>query len=367
MSKNKHIKVCFLIPVLVAGGAERVLSEIINYFARNIDAELHLVLYGKKSELFYSIPFNTIIHQPEELFNDNSRWLSTIKRVFFVRKVIKSINPTTILSFGEYWNSFVLLALLGLHTPVFISDRSQPNKSFSKLHRFLRKKLYPNATGIIAQTQLAKDIYTKEFKHSNIIVIGNPIRYVSAIKKEYTQENIVLSVGRLISSKNYDQLIRMFVEIGNVDWKLVIVGGDALKQNNFNALNNLIKELNAETKIELEGTQKNIDKYYMKSKIFAFSSSSEGFPNAIGEAMSARLPVVAYDCIAGPSEMIEDGKNGYLIELFNDEEFKEKLSVLMLNDELRKNMGTIAEESIKKFSVQKIGKKYADFIMPLNS
>jgi glycosyltransferase involved in cell wall biosynthesis len=65
-------------------------------------------------------------------------------------------------------------------------------------------------------------------------------------------------------------------------------------------------------KVFLEGEQKEIDPWYHRAKLFAFTSSSEGYPNVVGEALSAGLPVVAYDCIAGPSDMIDDGKTGIL-------------------------------------------------------
>jgi hypothetical protein len=72
--------------------------------------------------------------------------------MIFLRKKVKLIKPDSILSFGEYWNSFVLIALIGLPYPVFISDRCSPDKEFTRIHTILRKWFYPKAKGIIAQT-----------------------------------------------------------------------------------------------------------------------------------------------------------------------------------------------------------------------
>ena len=74
----------------------------------------------------------------------------------------KTLNRTAVLSFGEYWNSFVLIALFGLKYPVFVSDRCQPDKSLGKFHDLLRKNLYPKAAGIIAQTEKAEEIYSRK-------------------------------------------------------------------------------------------------------------------------------------------------------------------------------------------------------------
>ena len=117
-----------------------------------------------------------------------------------------------------------------------------------------------------------------------------------------------------------------------------------------------------EDRVIMAGKRSDVEKYYLQSKIFAFTSSSEGFPNVIGEAMSTGLPVVAYDCVAGPSEMIIDSENGYLIPLFDDEKFSEKLQLLMNNESLRNKMGERAKASIQRFSKDKISPQFLDFI-----
>lgn len=354
-------KIAFLIPTLIAGGMERVMSELLNYYASNTEHELHLVLYGKKHEQFYDILDSIFVHKPDLKYRESKRLLYTVKTMIYLRKEVKRINPDTILSFGEIWNNFVLLALRGFNYPIFISDRCCPNKSFGWLHDHLRKWLYPMATGIIAQTEMAKEIYSTQFTHSNICVIGNPIRQVEV--KTVEKENIVLSIGRLISSKNYDQLIRIFSKIAYADWRLIIIGGDAIKQKNSIKLQRMIDDMKLGDRIILAGPQKDIASYLLKSKIFAFTSSSEGFPNVIGEALSAGLPVIAYDCIAGPKDMIENEKNGYLIPLFNEQMFGDKMKKLMEREEMQIKMSEYASKSIGKFSTKEICEKYLDFIL----
>ena len=364
---NKQPKIiCLAIHSLQAGGMERVMAELADYFAKKEAVKVHLILYGIKRDIFYPLPENVLLHKPPFIFNDGSRLKSVIKTLFYLRKKIKEIKPDTVLSFGEYWNNFVLMATLGLKYPVYVSDRSQPDKSLGKVQDKLRNWLYPFAKGVIAQTEKAKQIYSAYYSHPNITVIGNPIRKIQNGQVAIERENIVLMVGRLISSKHQDKLIELFVKINNPGWKLVIVGYDHLKQNHMARLQQLVKTLGAEESVLLAGKQLAVERYYLQSKIFAFTSSSEGFPNVIGEAMSAGLPVVSFDCVAGPAEMIADNENGFLVPLFDYDFFQARLALLIENDALRENFGQRAKKSIQQFSVENIGEKFFQFILPNN-
>lgn len=361
MNTGSKVRICCIIPSLQAGGMERVMSELINGFIRNHNAEVHVILYGNGREVFYKIEPNAVIHKPEFDFDNGHRFISTIKTLSYLRKEISQISPSAVLSFGNLWNTFVLLSCVGKKTPIFISDRGRPTFKAGRFQEFLKMHLYPKACGIVAQTQKAYEIYKKEFPKSNYAIIGNPIRNIE-IPDGNQREKILVSVGRLIKTKHYDRLIKLFAELNRSDWKLVIVGGDAQNQNNMAKLQAQLTEMGNPANIELAGTQKDVESYLLKSKIFAFTSSSEGFPNVVGEAMSAGLPVISYDCVAGPSDMIEDGVNGYLVPVFDDELFKQRLTELMDDEEKREKMGKAAKESIRRFEVEKIVDDFYGFI-----
>ncbi len=356
-------KLCVAIHSLQVGGMERVMSELAWYFCQRNDLEVHLLLYGRRPEIFYKLPVSLIIHKPSEIFNDKFRFYASLKRLHFVRKTIKEIKPDSILNFGELWNSFILLALWGLPYPIYISDRCSPARQFSKYHTLLRRWLYPRAQGIIAQTETAKLLYASQFKNNNIQVIGNPIKQIQHENLSLERENIVLTVGRLIQTKHHDKLIELFADPLFSKWKLIIIGDDALKQTNKENLNGLIHRLGIAQRVVLAGTQLNVESYLLRSKIFVFTSSSEGFPNAIGEAMSAGLPVIAFDCIAGPSELVQNGVTGFLVPLFDYAGIKEKLLLLMRNENVRKELGLNAPKVIHKYAPKKIGDQYYSFLL----
>ena len=356
------IKLCLVIPSLQAGGMERVMSELVKYFAATKNLEIHLILYGGNREIFYQVPEDIILYKPGFVFNNQWRFINTLRTLKYLRQTVKRINPGSILSFGELWNSFVMLSLIGFKYPVYISDRCSPEKKFSPIHQLLRSYFYPRSKGIIAQTDKARERYLEQFKHPNIRVIANPIRFILGTKED-ERENIVLNVGRLINSKHQDRLIKLFLELNIPRWKLVLVGYDHLKQSNFNRLQEIIENYQGEDKVILVGKHVDVDSFYKKSKVFAFTSSSEGFPNVIGEALSAGLPVISYDCIAGPSDLITQGENGFLIPVFDDRKFQQQLRFLINNEEIRKEMSENAKMSISNLSIQVIGKQYLEFIL----
>jgi glycosyltransferase involved in cell wall biosynthesis len=355
------IRICLVIHSLKGGGMERVMSLLANNFSKKKNTEIHLVLTGIHRDIDYPLNDSVVVHRPSFTFKNSRRSLDTLRTMWFIRTTIKMIDPDTILSFGEMWNNLVLLSLGGLSYPVYISDRSQPDKDLGRLQNFLRRKLYPSAAGFIAQTGHAADVCRRKNWNSNIAVIGNPVRTISN-EGGIEKENLVLFVGRFIPTKHVDRLIRIFAAIDAPGWRLEIVGWDANYLTLSKDYQKLIKELDAENKISLEGERKDVDRYFNRAKIFAYTSSSEGFPNVIGEALSAGLPVVTYDCIAGPADMIRAGENGFLIPQFDDETFREKLNLLMGNKQLCTRMGETGRITIREYDVEGIVDRFFKFI-----
>jgi len=358
--QNKNI--CFVIHSLQAGGMERVMSELVNYFAATEKYTVHLVLYGIKREVFYEVSKRVLIHKPSFEFDNSKRLFHTVKTIAFLRKTIRAINPISVLSFGETWNNMVLLSLLGTKIPVYVSDRAQPDKSLGKVHDFLRRKLYPRAKGVIVQTQKGLEVFKIMYTHSHFKVIGNPIRPIA--DRQLKREKVILMVGRYIKIKQQDVLIRIFANLNAEDWKLVLVGYDHLKQSNQKQWEELAKKLQVEDRVVFTGKQEDVEKYYLTSSIFAFTSASEGFPNVIGEAMAACLPVVAYDCVAGPSDLIISGETGYLIPLNDEIQFTQKLQYLIDFPAKREKMGWKGNEFISTFELIDICEQFEQFIVP---
>lgn len=356
--------IAFVTPSMRFGGRERVLSILANYFAEEKGIDVHLIIYGKHRELNFNISPKVHIHKPEWEFNDKRKTISTLKTLLYLRRTVRASDADIMVSFEEIWNRFALLATVGMKIRKVISNRNSPLRTYGKFDAFLAKILYPQADLLIAQSQIAKSIYEKKYKLKKCVVIGNPIKKLDEdLLISAERQNIIVTVGRLMNSKNHDRLVRIFARVRHDNWRLCVVGGDFANHNNMEKLKRLCIELGVSDSVVFTGAQSDVNKFLLRSKIFVFASEKEGFPNVIGEALAAGLPVISYDCIAGPSEMIEDGKNGYLIPLYDDNLFKERLEYLMECEDVRSKMSDEALASIDKFGDKKICEQFYNNII----
>ncbi|MGK7390760.1 MAG: glycosyltransferase [Candidatus Cyclobacteriaceae bacterium M2_1C_046] len=355
MTITKQKKLALILPSFSSGGMERVMSQLAWHFGRK-EIRVALILLTR-SEKFYTVPDNVKVYEPSFNHSKYNRIIFTFLIYKFLRKSLKEIKPEAILSFGGKYNSFVLLAAQGLSIRTFISDRSRPSISYGKFLDLVNSRYYRKASGIIAQTVLAKELLAKRTGHRNIQVIGNPIRNIN-FNEIYNKEKIILNVGRFISSKKQEWLINYFTELDVDDWQLYFIGeGPKLEDvKNFSATKK------RKDQIHFLGNIKNIDEWYLKSSIFAFTSLSEGFPNALGEAMRAGLACISFNCEAGPSDLIDHCKNGVLIEPANHIEFTKNLKLLCENESIRMEYGTAAKIKMRQFNPDTISEAFYKFI-----
>lgn len=353
---NFPIRIMLISPDLSAGGAERVMATLANNMARMRDIEVHFILLVRGNE-FYTIDQRVHLHRPTFDYKQSSRIVAMIKTCIYLRNKIRKLEPYSYLSFGGKYNSLALLAGLGLKSKSFVSDRSRPGISYGRFQDNFNRLLYPKATGLIAQTSQAKDCYWKTLKHSNIKVIGNPvpILFDSGIEKK----KVILNVGRFIPTKKQELLLEVFSSINNRDWELWFLGEGELE----NHCKNRAVTLGISDRVKFLGSQKHILPYYNQCSIFAFTSVSEGFPNALAEAMSAGCACISFDCVAGPSDLIENSKNGFLVPIEDDSLYKIRLQQLLDDEQLRIKFGIEARKTTVTLEDWKITKKYLNFLL----
>ncbi|TXK65575.1 glycosyltransferase [Alkalisalibacterium limincola] len=343
---------------LCTGGTERVASTLLNDFSELPNLEVHCILYGNNPEVYYEISPKVKMHTPDFKFSGRQRILSTLRTMVFIRRVVRQTQPSVFLNFGEYWNNLALLSVKGLGVETVVADRSNPKKSLGALHEFLRTWLYGAASCVIVQTGRAARVLKEKIpKHRKIEIIPNPlVSWPNASGMPRRRE--VLFVGRLIPSKNVDRLVRMFAAARTADWRLIIVGDDAQGFSEMEKLRQIVSTLKIDRWVSLEGKQRKVADYYSRASIFAFASDSEGFPNALSEALSFGLPCIAYDCDAGPGDLVIDGFNGYLVKTHDEQKFTQRLTQLMADQDLRAKLATNARSSVGHLASARIASEF---------
>lgn len=189
-----------------------------------------------------------------------------------------------------------------------------------------------------------------------VTTIYNPvsdflIHCVDRKKKEDKEKQIVF-IGRVDPQKNLTHLVQAFAKVleKRPHTKLRLIGDGNSKES----ISELISKLGISDKVTLEGINPHIEDVYAEADVVALSSEYEGMPNCLIEAIGIGIPIVSYDCPIGPSEIVVEDVNGYLVEYNDIEQLADRLIKA-----LDKEWNTEAiKATCNKFQVENVAKQY---------
>ena len=351
-------RICIIGPCINLGGIERSSVTLANYLATCGLKVTYLAIF--KRPHFFQLEEGIILDEPSH--DSDLSGINFLKAVQRIRKRIKIIRPDAIFVFNKFYGAISTLALLGINIPIFVSERMSPLSKGSFKTRLINRISFwlKPPKGVIAQTIIAARFQRKYYpKRTPIEVIPNAIRKVIQ-HPEINRIKIILAVGRLNDrAKGFDRLLLAFSKTENPDWHLVFAGGD--EEGDF--LKILARELGIFERIRFLGKVKDVDQLYAQASIFVIPSRSEGFPNALCEAMAAGLACISYDFIAGARDIITHGQNGLIVENGNIQALANAITFLAKNQEERERLGKNALKIRETLSMEKIGQKYLEFII----
>lgn len=344
-----------VIPTLSSGGAERVASILANEWSTYEGCEVHLAVLIDRAHHYELSPAVTVHHlvPNSEGRVGFGRKLALIGRL---RRLVRRLSPDFCLSFMRRTNLLTLAALSGLGSRVIVSERTSPNLLWGPGTRAATRALYPQAQGLIAQTERAARHFRAATGCRTVWVIPNPVAVRDAPSGQVERERLILNVGRLMPEKGQGLLLQAFQTLNLPDWTLVILGEGPLRAD----LERQAAGLGIADRVLLPGAVPDVGPWLRRASIFAFPSLHEGFPNALAEAMISGLPVVSFDCETGPAELIRDGRNGILVRTGDVDALARHLTALAADPEARRALGDEASRIAGALAPEVICRRYWD-------
>lgn len=352
------------------GGTERIFCDKMNWLAEVAGYEIVFVTYEQGNHPFVYPLSNKIRH-----VDLNTRFFTTgtmplLKRIRFkftmprlfkhrLRKLLDEIQPDVVVS-----TTYALF--------LFREILSQPYRHVVESHvcyyqlllqkkfthiSWLDRKIARHLLEMLKRCEKVVVLTQKDAAcwkgYDNIEVIHNVLtNYPEKITDVADRPKRIIAVGRLHAQKGFDLLIQSWQLIAarHPDWQLVVYGhgGDLQK------LQQQLEKAGLTSSMTFAGATDNIYKEYQDSAFYVMSSRYEGWGLVLVEAMSCGLPCVSFDCPYGPSDIIRDGEDGFLVENGNIQQLAEKMELLINNKELREWLGVRARLNAARFTSDNI-------------
>jgi glycosyltransferase involved in cell wall biosynthesis len=359
-------RLVMVISGLQAGGAERVMSSLANYWA-DVGWDVHLMtLDGTDVLPFYSLDPRVTHHRLDVSQRASNLLSGTIHigcKIHRLRAAIRRVSAEVVISFLDDVNIITVLATRRLQLPVIVCVRTDPRAYRLRYPwRLLRPWAYRRATCVVAQTQAALDYFSASIRRGGS-VIPNPVVPVPEFARHHYgtcsgRGRVVLAMGRLQREKGFDCLIEAFAKIAGThsDWTLEIWGEGRERQQ----LEMMIGQFGLQGRIRLPGLTRDPAEKMRRADLFILSSRYEGFPNVLCEAMASGLPVIAADCRSGPSDIVRDGVDGVLVPPENSHALARAMDRLMSNDAERTRLASAATEVLHRFSLSVVMSEWTE-------
>lgn len=352
-------KICFLLPNLDAGGAERVvtiLAESLSQKGFSVDIVLLLNNIVK-----YQIPNNI------NTIKLNTENLGHFQRIKHLRKYLKNekkqFENMFVLSFQPWSLNFLLCAAIGLNIKIVATERNNPYRNGSNLYQRIKHSIpFVLSDACVFQTFDAKEYYLF-LKQKKCFIIPNPIRSVCYKWNQNTSPSSIVSFCRLHPQKNLTMAIDCIGEIkktfSNVCLK--IYGNGPIKDE----LENYAKKRGLKENVQFCGLSNEVPQIMANASLFLSTSNYEGISNSMLEAMSVGMPIVCTDCPIGGAKMMLQNGAGELVPVNDYRRCASKIIELFNNPDQMIKMGNKAVDESKKFSIIEISNRWISVINSL--
>lgn len=369
-------KIVILALHLGYGGVENAISTLANTLSSKYEVEI-LSTYRMYNEPVYELNPNIKVSYISNIKPNKKQMMYYLKRKNF-KMFFKEI-PGAI---RTGWVKYVKTAfrVSKLNCDVIVSTRTTHNfivSLFGKKHikkiawehnhhnnnsKYIKSlvKSCKNVNNLVLVSKELEDYY-KNYLGDKAVYIPHALDNITNKVSKLDSENLI-AVGRLSKEKGFDDLLRVFkrVSLKYSDLKLNIVG-DGMEKDN---LLNLAKDLKLGDKVIFHGFQNKeyINNLFLDSSLYLMTSHTESFGLVLIEAMNYGIPCISYTSAQGANEIITDGEDGFLIKDRSEDDMFEKITLLIDDSKLRKQMGKKAKEKSKNYSSDVVLEKWSKLI-----
>lgn len=301
------------------------------------------------------LPHRGLESRPSALLPDNSPTSAHTDRL--LERKLGSLAPGVVIS-----NRPMLHEAAARWLPPEVTLLATEHATYPQRGRAIRdlyKTYAPRFRAIMTLTEADRAAWQEHIgDDGEVVIIPNavpsPGSSVSSLDKP-----VIVAAGALIERKGFDRLIEAYAPLAEAhpEWQVLIYG----KGSDRKKLRRMIEDRGLDGKVVLKGFDRNYHATITDASVYAMTSRFEAFPMVLLEAMSAGVPVVAFDCPSGPRHLITDGVDGLLVPDDDIAGYTEALARLMDDPDQRKQMGAAALETIKDYSVEAIVARWQQY------
>lgn len=356
--KSDTKRILIVVHSLQRGGTERVAVNLARELSSDADVELCLL-----SSLPNFYEWEGKLHHPSVILS-SCRALRFFSLLQHIIQTIKRSKPQLVISLGWSTNIISILAGRCTNTQVIISERTDPRQhEISMSWRLARRLTYPYATCLVV---LSENFRVHCLKwNSNIRVIPNFVRLRFLEPRHLIGDNPhLITIGRLSKEKGTKDLLKVFSKVQQrlALVRLTIIGDGPLEHQ----LKSLAKECHL-SHIDFINDTNEVEEFLDDADLFLFSSFYEGFPNAVAEAMSAGLPVIAFNDNSGTTDLLQNCEGAILISDRDTDAMAEAVVSLLADSSRYTSMSIASLQFVKQYSNDRVMSLWRELVNSTNS
>ena len=344
-------KLCFLISDMSwSGGTVCMTALLANELCKT--EEVHLLNLHCENEVSAELDLRIKQH----VLSVTTGKFGIIKQICEIRNYIKLNKIDWLINVDVGISIYGIPAAKGTKTKVITWEHSNFfNNWNSSIFPYFRRFAAKCSYAMVVLTKRDKENYQTHIKSKRpVYVIANSVQKHECC---YNMESkTILSAGLLLPIKGYDRALQAASKVlrNHPDWRWAICGEGPERGH----LEEQIHEMKLEEQVVLLGNISDMDKQYQNAAMFVLTSEMEGLPMVLLEAKSWGLPLISFDIMTGPSDIIRDGVNGYLVEPYDVMKLSERMEELIVSKDKRVEFSAHSQMDMDRFELNLIIKSW---------